>query len=190
MEDEPTPAEQFEILVKERRDVLIGALGSMLDTAQAEEVAQEACLRVLQVLDRIDRENLAAYWFRSARNIALSRLRRERVSLLAEPLLSREMELRIAESDSGLRYESDWERSLMLEAINAMPPVCRNVFIYRKMEGRSHREIATLMGISVNTVQNHLASGMKFCRRYVREALDESLPATLGQAAASEPIRG
>ncbi|MDG0980247.1 MAG: RNA polymerase sigma factor, partial [Halieaceae bacterium] len=66
-----------------------------------------------------------------------------------------------------------------------LPPVCRNVFIFRQIEGYSKKEIAEKMGISINTVDNHLTHGMKLCRRYLKETVgfsEGSLEALLKQA--------
>jgi len=163
-------------MVNRRHDALVARLRLMIDESQAEEVAQEASLKVLEAIDRVDADFLEPYWFSTARNIAISRLRHIKVRKQVEPLLVAEMEQQIRFDPISQDYVKDWERALMVEAVNAMPPICRNVFIYRKIEERSHKEIAELMGISVNTVQNHLSAGMKFCRQFVSERLESASP--------------
>ena len=69
----------------------------------------------------------------------------------------------------GLEQEvvDEEDKRLLLNAINTMPPICRKVFVLRKIEGFSHSEIATQLHISKNTVENHITKGMKLCREYI-----------------------
>jgi RNA polymerase sigma-70 factor (ECF subfamily) len=53
-------------------------------------------------------------------------------------------------------------------AIAALPPQCAKVFILRKMQGLSQKEIAVRLNISVRTVENHVAVGLSRCRAYMR----------------------
>lgn len=158
----------FQQVVAEQRPVLLRALQPLLDPAQAEDVVQEAALRVYQTLDTLEAEYLTAYWFRTARNLALSRLRHEKVCQRAAPMLAIEAMLRGGQTDADDQYDSHREKALLVNAINTLPPMCRNVLIARKIEGRTQREIASEMAISVNTVQNHLTQGMKLIRQYVQ----------------------
>jgi RNA polymerase sigma-70 factor (ECF subfamily) len=61
------------------------------------------------------------------------------------------------------------ERIRMLaRAIAALPPQCAKVFILRKMQGLSQKEIAARLDISVRTVENHVALGLVRCKAYMR----------------------
>lgn len=44
-----------------------------------------------------------------------------------------------------------------------LPPQCRRAFILRKVFGYSHKEISRAMGISISTVEKHLARSMVRC---------------------------
>ena len=46
------------------------------------------------------------------------------------------------------------------------------VYLLRKVQGFSHKEIAVEMGIAVNTVEKHLMKAVAQCDRYVRERTD------------------
>ena len=45
-------------------------------------------------------------------------------------------------------------------ALDRLPPRCREVVVLRRLEGLSRAEIAQRMGISLDTVSEHLANGM------------------------------
>jgi RNA polymerase sigma-70 factor (ECF subfamily) len=57
---------------------------------------------------------------------------------------------------------------LLARAIAALPPQCAKVFILRKMQGMSQKEIAVRLNISVRTVENHVAVGLSRCRAFMR----------------------
>ena len=53
---------------------------------------------------------------------------------------------------------------MLLRAVNGLPPKCRDVFVLRMIEGLSQREIAERLGITVSTVEKHLARGLRHCK--------------------------
>lgn len=160
----------FEQVVVEHSGALLRALFRMLPPAEAEEVLQEASLKVWSCLHNIETEAQKPYWFRTARNIAISRLRHEKVHRDAIHLLEPIEHIRTV-VDTAESHEKEESQALLSEAINQLPPVCRNVFVFRKIEGYSQKEIAAKLGVSVNTVENHISNGMRFCRQYVIERL-------------------
>lgn len=48
--------------------------------------------------------------------------------------------------------------------IHELPPVCRNVFLLSRYEGMSQQQIADQLGISINTVDNHIKRALKTFR--------------------------
>jgi len=57
---------------------------------------------------------------------------------------------------------------VLARAIAALPPQCAKVFVLRKMQGLSQKEIAARLNISVRTVENHVALGLVRCKAYMR----------------------
>ncbi|MDR1097548.1 MAG: RNA polymerase sigma-70 factor [Tannerella sp.] len=47
------------------------------------------------------------------------------------------------------------------EAIQSLPPQCREVFLLCKREGWSHKTVAGKFNISISTVNNHIVQAMK-----------------------------
>ena len=72
-------------------------------------------------------------------------------------------------------------------AVAALPPVCRQVFLLRKFEGMSAKEVASRMKISVSAVEKHVAAGILKCSRYLRELGYD--PTEFGPAAAGQVDR-
>lgn len=56
------------------------------------------------------------------------------------------------------------------EAVAALAPQCRRVYIMRKVYGMPHKEIAERLGIALKTVEKHLYKGIRECDLYVKRA--------------------
>lgn len=171
----------LESVVADSRKKLIASLVRMLPSAEAEEVAQEAFLKLYQSAKKLAPEHVRPYLFKIARNLALSRLRHHKVVVQSNSKLFIQYQLSGDVMSSEELLSNARDKTILLEAINAMPPICRQVFVYRKINEKSHTEIAQLMGISINTVQNHLSNGMKLCRQYIlttQLAHIDSMPST------------
>jgi len=111
-----------------------------------------------------------AFLFKVAKNLALNELARQS-SAAIEPLGDFE-DQKVLE-DSGQVLVDDVVDSrerirLLARAIAALPPQCARVFVLRKMQGMSQKEIAVRLDISVRTVESHVALGLSRCRAYMR----------------------
>ena len=52
---------------------------------------------------------------------------------------------------------------MLTQAVARLPERCRQVFTLRKVYGLSQKEIAASLDISENTVEQHLAKGVRLC---------------------------
>lgn len=156
---------QLKLLMKSTKSALISALSRMLPRADIDDVLQETYLIWYQKSQEQHIENNQAYIFRVARNIAISRLRSAKVQqayqqdcALHNNGITASLSTKLAESQT---------HTILTEAINTLPPLCKQIFILRKLHGKSHHEISQTFGISVKTIENHITKGMHHCRQYV-----------------------
>lgn len=70
----------------------------------------------------------------------------------------------------GSDREGEQEARILEEAIEALPPRAREVFLLYRAGGTSYRDIAALLGISPRTVEYHIRQALIRCRRYVQAA--------------------
>lgn len=136
----------------------------------ADDLAQEAFLRAFAAESRHPIETPKAFLFKVAKNLALNE-RARRASLTVAPLGDLESQEVIEDSSQAPVddvVDSRERIRLLACAIAALPPQCARVFILRKMQGLSQKEIAARLGISVRTVENHVALGLSRCRAYMR----------------------
>jgi RNA polymerase sigma factor (sigma-70 family) len=129
----------------------------------AEDLSQEAYLRLLRQ-ERIPRAgNLTAYLFKTAERLAIDFLRYDqrvaaRLAVLDETLECPHVQ---PEELAILRQQCE----LLLQAIAALPEQCRHVFLLRKIDELSYGEIAQQLGISEKTVQRYLVKAILHCHR-------------------------
>ena len=122
---------------------------------EAEDLAQDVLLRVLQRKDLNDVEQPDAFIFKTARNLLQDRAKRARV------VEKNQVELEIREeATEGLSPErviqGKQELSRALSALDQLKDKTRAIFILSRLEGMKYREIAELYGISVSAVEKHL----------------------------------
>lgn len=137
-------------------------------TLEVDEVVQESYFRIWKARARGRIASSKAYLFAIARNTALTLFHRRRIyspiSLLDLP------DAAIVEEKSDvadlvneqLRYE------LALEAIEQLPPRCREIFRLAVIEQLSTAEIVRRTGLAENTVYAQLAIGMRKCAEFLR----------------------
>lgn len=152
------------------------ALGVLRNTAEAEDVAQEAMLRAYRNFHRLrDRDRFRAWLVRTAWRLALDRIRsagrRER----------REQTVIDAQSsDAGLEgvlATREFERELAA-ALDELPGKLRMVIVLAAIEGYDTREVAKLVGAPEGTVKSRLHLARKRLAAALRYVLPERKPAT------------
>ena len=60
------------------------------------------------------------------------------------------------EDGSSILIDKEFEKSLA-EALEALPPKCREIFLLNRKDGLSHSEIAGKLGLSKNTIQRQMS---------------------------------
>lgn len=133
--------------------------------AQASDVAdahQETYARLLTLSDqqRASIRSPRAFFYRTARNIALDRLRRFNAVSLEGIADSAAVDERPSAYDE---IKARQERKLLTHVLDTLPARCREVMMLRKVNGLSQRDIAERLGISEHTVEAHIATGMRLC---------------------------
>ena len=62
----------------------------------------------------------------------------------------------------------------MTEAIEALPPKCRRVFVLHKIHHLSHREISRVLGISGHAVEKHMMRALARCQSAFETPLQDN----------------
>lgn len=142
------------------RVVYSAAFAYVRDVALAEEVAEDVFVSLWQNRSRFGEiRNFDNYVFIATRNAALhyirKRSRMKRVPLDQNPA-------------SGIIIDSpesqllDTELEVFLDgAVERLPERCRHIFKLVRIRGMKYKEVATLLDISVKTVENQVTIALK-----------------------------
>jgi RNA polymerase sigma-70 factor (ECF subfamily) len=138
--------------------MLLASARKMVDDADAaRDLVQDAFTRVLgsEGWARIDAPQ--AYMLRLMKNLAIDKLRRARIARFDQ--LSQVEGVEVAdETPDAFRIVSGREQMARLNAaLKGLPERCRQVFILRRIEERSPREVARRLDVSPSTLEKRLA---------------------------------
>src|SRR5712664_3401839 len=143
------------------------ARGVLRNTADAEDVAQEAMLRAYRRFDRLrDRTRFRAWLVRIAFRLALDRLRSGKRRELLDTTWSQPEHQPPAANAEDLAASNEFQARLE-NALAELPEKLRLVLLLAAMEGHTIDEISALMGISTGTVKSRIF--------YARKQLAENL---------------
>jgi RNA polymerase sigma-70 factor (ECF subfamily) len=168
-------AEAFERIYRlHGRRVYSLCLRMVGNTAEAEDLAQEAFLQLFRKIHTFRGESAFSTWLhRLTVNVVLMRLRKK---ALPESSLD---EMTEPEEDSGGTrrdvggpdplLSGSIDRVHLHRAIEQLPPGYKMVFVLHDMQGYEHNEIASLMGCSVGNSKSQLHKA----RMRLRELLHE-----------------
>ena len=151
---------------KRLKQYLLGLTKSRED---AEDLEQEAYLRVISSNDRHEIDNPRAFLFVTARNLAIQAWRRKKNSPIQAVEDFDALNVRDICASVDSEVLTDELLAAFGEAIDALPPQARRVFIMRKVFGLSHKEIADELGLSCKTIEKHVGKGISRCGDFLRD---------------------
>jgi len=157
----------FARFYRENLHGLRGYLARLLpNSAEADDIANEAFTRVLAASSEERPVPPRAYLYTAAHHLAMNHHRRLRVrGDFADPADYEEVADSAPPADRDLIARE--RLNLLWDAVNQLPPRCRQVFLMRKVEQISNSEIAERLGISVSAVEKHIRLGLQSCRAYL-----------------------
>lgn len=134
-------------------------------------IMQDAYLKVYVALqkERDGGHTPTALLYTTARNLAISRLRHQKVIQHSFTAVSVAEELRRERTSTEQAVSESQKHNELMLIINSLPPKCRDVFVLRWIHGLSQRAISEQLDIAVSTVEKHLAKGLRFCKDEMRE---------------------
>lgn len=143
------------------------ARGVLRNTADAEDVAQEALLRAYRQFDRLrDRNRFRGWLVRIAFRLALDRLRSAKRREQRDTLWSQPEHHPRPATAEDLAASSEFQAHLD-DALAELPEKLRMVLLLAAMEGHTIDEIAAILGISTGTVKSRIF----YARRQLAEKL-------------------
>lgn len=143
-----------------------------------EEIVQDTFLKVWMCRETLTEiKNIKAYLFIISRNAAISAFRKA----LRESTHFREWQ---TEMDTVIIEPDDWkykERYLSIidQAIEALHPKRKKVYLLSRKKGLTYEQIAYEMGISKHTVRSHIQQATIAITKFIKDNADINLNGAL-----------
>ncbi|RPD39245.1 RNA polymerase sigma-70 factor [Chitinophaga barathri] len=138
------------------------------DPYEAEEVVQLVFSQLWEKRETIMiNGSERSYLFTAIRNTAISQWRKQNVRSEKEQSFGRMQDDTVHMSMQARELEQK-----LHTALEKLPERCREVFILSRKEQLKYAEIATVMNISVKTVENQMGKALKILHQELREYLN------------------
>ena len=163
------PQRQFEQVVVPHLDAAYNLARWLAGNEHdAEDIAQEACLRAFRFLGGFRGGNSRSWLLTIVRNTAYTWLKQNRpqavVSIAEDELLEIEDSDALKNHSSALHHA---DRDVLRAALEELPTEFREVLILREVEGLSYKEISEVADAPIGTVMSRLARARKQLQEYL-----------------------
>ncbi len=155
-------AEAFQVLYEmHKRRVYSLCLRMTANTAEAEDLAQEAFLQLFRKIATFRGESAFSTWLhRLSVNVVLMHLRKKSLPVVSlEETTQGSGEEDSPKKDFGaddVALAGSIDRLQLQKAVEDLPPGYRSIFVLHDVEGYEHNEIATIVGCSIGNSKSQL----------------------------------
>lgn len=128
---------------------------------QSDDIVQEVFLQLWECRSFLNPElSFSSFIFTIAKNRCLNKLKSTAVEQKAQELLKGQEELFLLEDELATKeYETIFQT-----IISELPTRRQEIFRLSREKYLTHKEIAEITGISVNTVQDHISKAIEFIK--------------------------
>jgi len=154
-------AEAFQALYdRHKRRVYSLCLRMTANTAEAEDLAQEAFLQLFRKIGTFRGESAFSTWLhRLSVNVVLMHLRKKSLPVVSLEETTQNTEEDSPKKDFGaedLSLAGSIDRLQLQKAVESLPPGYRTIFVLHDVEGYEHNEIAGIVGCSIGNSKSQL----------------------------------
>ena len=169
MADQPSLYDQFHQAFDEYYEPLCKYAFTLVKEEHAcEDIVQEIFLHVWEKRkDLIGTSKLQYYLFTAARNNCLTYLEKARKSITTTLTGDEGVKDIFTEEKEGTS-KPDF-RVMIKEALDRLPPRCREVFVLSRISKLTYQQIADTLNISVKTVENQMIKALRLMREFVKD---------------------
>jgi RNA polymerase sigma-70 factor (ECF subfamily) len=142
------------------------------NTAQAEDLTQDAFLQVFRKLDTFKGNSALSTWlYRIAVNTVLMHFRKRSLKQISldEPSNQDVKQVRREYGSRDGRLSGSVDRIALIRAIKDLPAGYRTIFLLHEVEGYEHQEIAKILDCSVGNSKSQLHKAKLRIREFLQE---------------------
>ena len=134
----------------------------------AHDIVQESFLRIWERRASLKPHlSIVAYLFRISGNLVRDDIKHRNVQRKLEHAIPPPTPSEGDDPEEALRMAT-LKRELVNAVNVSLPEKCRTIFLLSRMEGKSNKQIAELLGIATKTVENQLHHALKVLRKRLR----------------------
>lgn len=138
---------------------------------ESDDLIQEIFICLWELRGSLNPElSFSSFMYSLVRNRVLNYFRDMDVETQAKKALSGSLLTKTEHVETDIIYTE--YQQILKDAIDHLPPQRKKVFIMSRTDNMSHKEIATHLGLSVNTVQDHISESMRFIKTYFSQYAD------------------
>jgi len=134
--------------------------------AIAEDILQDVFLKIWEVRQQINPGmSFNGYLYRISRNMVFKLMKK----IAADDELRLKVMHQLNNSVEEAHLKLQWKQydKMLNDAVNLLPPKRQQVFKLCREQGMKYDEVAEKLGISRNTVKEHMISAMKSVKEYL-----------------------
>jgi RNA polymerase sigma-70 factor (ECF subfamily) len=159
----------FEVLFKTHYEALVRFVYKYLnDLEESEEIVQDTFHTLWEKSESIEiQSSIKSYLYQAARNKSLNSIKHNKVKQKhVDSVKNSDFDF-----TEDKHMELDELQTKINEALDVLPPKCRQVFELSRFEEKKYREIAEELNISIKTVENHMGKALGLLRTSLKEYL-------------------
>ena len=146
------------------------------EKAEVEDLVQETFIKAFSALESYSTQFAFSTWlYKIATNHAIDFLRKKRLRTqsIDKPIQTKEGEMEMELPDTTYRPDrhivEDQRRTLIQEAIDALPPKYYKVIVLRHQHEKSYEEIAQELDLPLGTVKAHIFRARELLNKFLRD---------------------
>lgn len=131
------------------------------DLDEAEDIVQQCFVKLWEKHAALDITwSIKSYLYKAVHNACLNRIRHQQTKNRYQQFNAGQLE-----NNHSFQDESSAElRARLQQAMDELPPQCRNIFELSRFEELKYREIAELLNISIKTVETQMGKALRVLR--------------------------
>ncbi len=132
------------------------------DLQQAEDIAQEAFIRLWQNAEKVPAEKAKSFLYRVANNLFLDQVKHKKVVLKFQQRPTKQHDA----EDPSFQMEVQEYQKHIEKVISELPEKSRVVFLMNRMEDLTYNEISERLEISVKAVEKRMHKALLIIKKY------------------------
>jgi RNA polymerase sigma-70 factor (ECF subfamily) len=136
------------------------------------DLRQDVYVRVYEAAGKSRPVAPKSFLFTTARNLMVDRVRRQRIVSIDAVGDLDTLDVLVEENSPERRTSAHQDLRRLAQALDELPPRCRETVWLRRVDELSQKEVAQKLGVTQKTVEKHVMKGMKLLARAIfRDAL-------------------